>query len=293
VQFCRLAGAGEVGTCSPFLSFEAIATWAENELETFFVTPKQIRTARSMIQPVISTDISTSIKELKSPLLADALAYDMISLPVPANQWITEAQNWFTISLANTQHRLVDYITGPPAQFTQFVPFNQAKNDTTLAWLCSNQIIRRNDFTNFSTLAISLIFGIGIVVILSAFWVESVTGLVRSKRRKGEWRQTAWWSEETLQLQMNAFFGMGITDWKSAAINQVPVTRKNEQWSSVREWEKILAQVEEGAKEGKKKPYLFTLPVLVSSDVTSSASCTGSSNTEGPKSPSRVRSYSV
>lgn len=59
------------------------------------------------------------------------------------------------------QFLTMDYISGPWSQYAQYVEQNLSSTDPDLKWLCGSKIIRRNDYTNFSTLAIFLVFGLG------------------------------------------------------------------------------------------------------------------------------------
>jgi hypothetical protein len=148
-----------------------------------------------------------------------------------------EIENWFEIGLANMQRYMVNYVSGPPAQYIPYLDSNQSKTDPGLKWLCGSQMIQRNDYTNFSTLAISSIFGLGLLTIGTSFGVENLVGYYRLKWRNGYWRQTAWWSEGTLQLQRQAFQGMGIGDWNLKEWDMVPLTSKGNVWSSLRDSE--------------------------------------------------------
>jgi hypothetical protein len=133
----------------------------------------------------------------------------------------------------------------PPPQYTQYVAQNESKNNQGLKWLCGSQIIRRSDYTNFSTLAIGLVFGLGSLVIVVSLSLETVVGYVRLKWRKGRWRQRAWWAEGTLQLQRRAFEGMGIKDWEFGEWDRVPVTGKGRVWSALGNWDDMLPQAKE------------------------------------------------
>ncbi|KAE8453974.1 hypothetical protein EG329_007750 [Mollisiaceae sp. DMI_Dod_QoI] len=294
LQFCNPARSTSDEGCSPSMSVNDMVMWiGGGMLETIFDTERQILTAEAiMMEPASRSTFYDVVKSLESPLLADALAAEGESLPPAPDQWILEASHWFSISLANMQRLLVDYATGPPSQFLRFVPQNQAEGDPTMAWLCSNQMIRRNDFINFSTLAISLIFGFGTIIILSSFWTEMIVGWMRSRRQRGEWRQRAWWSEETLQLQMKAFIGMGITGWKYDEIDRVPVNEADMKWSSVREWEEMRAQVG-GRTDETKEDDMFRSMDSKKTNFLVNISPVSASSTEDLKRPNRSRSYSV
>ncbi|CZR60573.1 uncharacterized protein PAC_10469 [Phialocephala subalpina] len=294
LQFCNSARRGSNQNCSPFLSLNDLIMWVKGDmLQTIFDTARQIETAEAMIEPFTRSTFFDVLKGLDSQLLAAGLEGDGQSLPPVPNQWILEAENWFSISLSNIQRLLVGYVTGPPPQFQQFVPQNQAANDTSMKWLCSNQLVQRSDFTNFSTLAISLVFTLGTIIILASVWTETVVGCTRNRRKQGQWRQRAWWSEETLQLQMKAFIGMGITDWKFEAIDRVPVNRTAKVWSSVREWDEMRSRVEEDATETQGKRDDIWSTKEKKDGVLVNVSPVSVSSREGLEYPKRSRSNSV
>ncbi len=118
-----------------------------------------------------------TVLSLEAPLLADGLAAGGVSVPLPDNQWELEVQNWFQIGLNNVQRMVVSSATGPPGQFAQYT-LNQTRKPA-LQWMCENQIIQRDDFTSFSTLAIVLILGVGGIFILLSLFLEKIVGWVR------------------------------------------------------------------------------------------------------------------
>ncbi|KAF8851543.1 hypothetical protein BDZ45DRAFT_695838 [Acephala macrosclerotiorum] len=245
-QFCNPTHQGS-SACSPPLSVNYMEENWSNVTKGLFDTKKQQETALAIL---ISASFSTIVDTIEigdSPLLVENLAESQQSLPPANNQWELESKNWFTIGLANTQRLVVDYVTGPPSQYTEFVPLNQAANNSALAWLCESQTIRRSDFSNFSTLAIFLVFGFGSIIIGISLCLESVVGWQRGRRKQGEWRQKAWWSDGILQLQMRALKGVGVTGWDHGE-NMVPVNEKGKVWSSMITWDESAPSNEEKSR---------------------------------------------
>lgn len=103
---------------------------------------------------------------------------------------------------------VVNSATGPPGQFAQYT-FNQTKSPA-LQWTCENQIIQREDFTSFSTLAMGVIFGLGGMVIGLSLFLETLVGWFRIRFNGALWRQEKWWMDGTLQMQRAAFEGVGL-----------------------------------------------------------------------------------
>ena len=89
------------------------------------------------------------ITSLGNALLADKLAQAASSLPLPNDQWIREAENRSSISMANMQRYMVNTTTGPPGNDAQCTN-GQANSNSGLAQFCENQIIQRQDFTNLA-----------------------------------------------------------------------------------------------------------------------------------------------
>jgi hypothetical protein len=165
-----------------------------------------------------------TVLSLDSPLLANSFAAGGVSVPLPNNQWELEVKNWFQIGLNNVQRMVVNSATGPPGQFAQYT-FNQTRSPA-LQWMCENQIIQRDDFTNFSTLAIALIFSIGGIVILLSLFMESLVGWARIRFNGDLWRQEKWWMDGTLQLQRAAFENSGLGGVWRVGMEDIPISGK-------------------------------------------------------------------
>jgi hypothetical protein len=287
--------------CTSWLS-AAHAFDATREEISVLNTDRQWNTSQILVQSMVHGSFYSTIFFLASPqLLADSLTSgDGASLPLASDQWILEAKNFFTIGLANAQRLVVEAITGPPSQFTQYA-WNETKvnEHPSMVWLCESLIIRRSDYTNFSTLAISLIFGLGSLVIGTSLCLETVVGLVRSKWRRNRWRQRAWWAEGTLQLQRRAFEGMGIKGWQFGEWEKVPLMgEKRRVWSALGNWDEMLPFVEEKKVQGKKAEKMVTTSSIqeftaLSQQNSGTRVSPVVSNSESPRDVKRSRSNSV
>lgn len=213
-------------------------------LREVFANDQQLATAGAFSLSSDTAFLHPIVFSGGTKLLASSLTTTQVSLPPSPDQWILESENWFRTGLAAIQGYMVGYVSGPPGENAAAYN-NQSNFEPGLEWLCANQIIRRNDYTNFSTLAIALVFAIGIIVIATSLCLETIVGAVRLKRRKSTWKQRAWWSEGSLQLQRCAFEGMGVKDWKIREWSLVPVTDKGIIWSALGDGENILPLVEE------------------------------------------------
>lgn len=236
-QFCNPSSPANSPSCTSLQSSDQISDDTFGEIAEIFPNKHQ-QTIYNLVDYVL-TSISPIIEE--APLLANALAIEIFSLPLAPNHWTLEVQNWFRLVLANMQFSNLYFATGPPLEYTQ--PGVQQDNitaDPNLRWLCQNFIIRRNDYTNFRTLAIGLVFGLGTLIISISLCLETIVGMVRSKWRRGRWRQRAWWAEGTLQLQRRAFGGMGIHNWEIDEWSRVPITEEKVVFSALKNWDDML-----------------------------------------------------
>ncbi|KUJ17744.1 uncharacterized protein LY89DRAFT_747572 [Mollisia scopiformis] len=224
--------------CTPWLPSDVLES-SKEILAEVLDTERQKALAYTMRVASETSMIFYVIDSLSSPLLADELAYAGQLLPPAPNQWVLEASNWFTISLANTQRFFNEYVTGPPQEFAQYKDQDTARNYPSIGWVCQNLIIRRNDFTNFSTLAISLVFGLGLLVMATSMCLETLVGLFRIRLKKSKWKQRAWWAEGTLQLQRRAFEALGVRDWESGDWDSIPLSDRGHTWNAFQYWDEI------------------------------------------------------
>lgn len=253
--------------CTPFLSYSQIQNYKfpdEQLLSTILLNPRQIATTRAILRAAYYSSIEVIVTGLNKPLLAQEIASDKGSIPLPSNQWILEASNLFTIGLASLQQILLDYITGPPPQYMSILPPNQTAitdNDPALKWLCEKQIVRRNDFTNFNTLALGIILGFGGLIVILSFSLKSIQRFVRAK---AGWKQRSWWADGTIQLQRRAFEAMGIRGWAFGDWmdpNEIPVLDRNVRWSALENLEGLSDISYEARKVRKKRVSGTSLPL--------------------------------
>jgi hypothetical protein len=145
-----------------------------------FTTERQKKIASALVPLLQWSTFANTMTSTQ--LLAESLVVPLSdSLPLAPDQWILETKNMYRIGLATVQRLMVDFITGPSAPYSNYVPKNQADNDTELDWLCRNQIIRCNDYLNFSSLSLWFIVGFALVVIVVSLWIETFVGWLREK----------------------------------------------------------------------------------------------------------------
>lgn len=277
--------------CTPWMSSQVNKTAERKMFATVLDTDRQQSIAFAMRRASEFGDINGLVQGLPSPLLADALSYANQASPAP-DQWALEARNWFAIGLASMQRYFNDYVAGPPSQFSEFkYPPNQAEGDQSLNWLCQSLVARRDDFTNFSTLAISLIFGLGLLIMVTSMFLESLVGWFRLRFGGSTWIQRAWWVEGTLQLQRRAFEAMGIKDWESGDWDSIPLASKSNVWNSFQGWDNTNSISAGNNKAGDLESELSQM--TSSDDSQRSGGRTNSPSSVKPKEFRRLRSYSV
>ncbi|KAE9372844.1 hypothetical protein N431DRAFT_467074 [Stipitochalara longipes BDJ] len=258
-QICNPSSGHLESKCTPLQSLIQINNYTKEDFQTVLRNDRQVAISFALAAAAYYSSIYVTVPSLTTSLLANKLSSGGLSMPLAPNQWELESSNWFTIGLAEIQQLMVSYITGPPSQFVSWVPQNQGNHDPALKWLCESQIIRRNDFTNFSTLSISLIFGFGTILICCTLWLETFVGWLRGKYprwKSGMWRQRSWWAEGTLQLQRRVFQEeMMIENWEPSSLNKVPVTDTGRLWRSMKSWEEggSLIQGQKEDEEGMKE----------------------------------------
>lgn len=169
-----------------------------------------------------------------SALRAQDYVAERSQLQVLPNQWQIEINTWFDIALAKIQRAIVEYATGP--EFTPEGTYNQKPSDTDFISraMCKSQIIRRTDgSTSFSVLAISLMFGIGAVIMFIWLVLEAIVSFFQKKMNWGDYRRIRWVMDDKLQVQRMAFEGAGMGgEWQNLS-GTVPYTAGNPEFAGL------------------------------------------------------------
>jgi hypothetical protein len=172
-QFCN-PSYQEGEKCTELLSPDDFLNSGPSLMANIGANDRQLLISSTIYNAASLSTFYYTVLSLESPLLADKLAGGGVSIPLPDNQWELEVQNWFQIGLNNVQRMVVTSATGPPGQFAQYT-FNQSRSPA-LQWMCESQVIQRDDFMSFSTLAIAFIFGLGGAVIALSLFLENIVG---------------------------------------------------------------------------------------------------------------------
>jgi hypothetical protein len=117
---------------------------------------------------------------------------------------------------------VTEFATGPPGHYAQYTA-GFSTTDPQSEWICNNQVIRDGSYTSFSILWISLIFGLGGLIILLSLNLETVVSYFQRRYKWGLYQQVRWQLDSTLRLQRMAFEEASFGEWESGA-NEVPTT---------------------------------------------------------------------
>ena len=149
------------------------------------------------------------------------------SQPVPENQWILEFSHWFGSGLIALQYHSMSFVLGPSNGANAEYIKPAADDDE---WMCSNQIIRRDDYSSFSTLGLALIVGFGGLFLLVDMVKVPVLRYLQRNTTAGRYRTAEWQMESTLQFQRVTFENLGLGHWEGDLADSIPVTRSGEKF---------------------------------------------------------------
>ncbi|CZR67750.1 uncharacterized protein PAC_17649 [Phialocephala subalpina] len=235
-QFCNPNPASNLSNrCTPFLSLDNYLNDGSDPISPLLYNDYQSIIAKIIHFAVLRSGIYPIVSQLNPPIMAAGLAAGGVSPPLPDNQWVLEATNWFSIGLNNLQRMMVDVATGPPGKDAHYTT-GLADQFPSLQWYCDNQIVQREDFLSFNVLALALIFVFGALVTVVSLFLESIVGFFQLKFKRGLYHQVRWQLDSTVQLQRMAFEEAGLGTWSGGA-DDVPVTEKDEKFGPATEWD--------------------------------------------------------
>ena len=191
---------------------------------------RQTATTHRLYESLSRTAIQQSAYNLGgSGLLASSYIQDNLSPSLPSNQWELEVQNWVATSLTALQLSTVQYVTGygSPAFDKYVTPPHQRDR-----WMCTNQIVRRDDFASFSVLGLAIILGICGLIILLSETLSRIVPLISGKSPTKQRIDMEWRAYDILELQCrNASAATAVAN----APGSVKVPRTIPQPTSLRE----------------------------------------------------------
>ncbi|EXL68257.1 hypothetical protein FOPG_15679 [Fusarium oxysporum f. sp. conglutinans race 2 54008] len=168
-----------------------------------------------------STFYHTIFTRTQSFLRAQEKVSGITSQGLPSNQWEVEMAALFDDTLANMQYQMMEYAAGSPRSDAVGVVkswTNSSDSDRDAAvWesMCDNQRTRDTQGTlNFSILGLSLLFGLGLYIILVSFVLELLLAWAQKKLGRGLYRAKRWERDGTLQQMRLLYEIQGAGVWK-------------------------------------------------------------------------------
>jgi len=187
-QFCS-----EANTCTGLLGFDQVQN------DNFFNTglsAQQNATFDRMLRAVVASTLRntaeflalTTTPILASRSIASGKSGAVVSQVLPEDQWKIELQYWHSVSMAHLQRTVVQWATGQIAPEPEFLLAPTAEQDI---WFCKSLIVPSAVFQSFSVIAITIIFILGLLVIIASLNVEKLAALIRRclrrQRAKKSW----------------------------------------------------------------------------------------------------------
>ena len=164
-------------------------------------------------------------------LLANVLSEDnVVSTPLPSDQWVRELDHWFGIWMTAMQIQIVQYGTGTgsPVWDAYLTPPSPAN----ASWMCTNQVVQNNNYASFNLLAIILILVFGSTIVVLNALLDPCVRFFRSRFRSGSGLgdralAKSWRTHHVLQLQSALYESLGMGGaWDREAL--VPTTSEGE-----------------------------------------------------------------
>ena len=210
--------------CTPLNSY-ALTHVALNENNIGLNDDQMVTLLRIDLIPQFLTTYSSVNSRGANALRASETLNGIAGISLPDNQWMTEVNTWFAVSMAKLQQKIIQYATGPgyiPDGMTLVRPIAQQKT------MCRNQIVRSSTgYTSFSVLGLAIILIIGAALISTSLVLPSLIGLFRRLFRWKQHKGLQWTVDGKFQLQRLAYEEAGQGHWSGGA-KSVPLTRKSE-----------------------------------------------------------------
>lgn len=186
-----------------------------------------------------------------SALRASETLSQLTQTYLPPNQWHLEVGSWFDSGLARLQQITQEYATGPmvvPRGSFIASPDPTVAEDIIWAVMCRSQLINDGSTTmSFSVLGIAILVGLGIIIVLLSFSLDTVVGWLQKKTGKGLHAQMEWRLNDKLELQRLLYEEMHQGHWDDS--KSVPVTAWGDRLSSVAERERKRLETKRSASD--------------------------------------------
>lgn len=123
---------------------------------------------------------------------------------LPPNQWHIEVGSWFDAGLARLQQRTQEYATGPanvPRGSYILTPNPTFLVDVPYRAMCHSQLVNdSSDTMSFSVLGMSILFGVGAMIIFTSLTIDTIIGWIQLRLQKGLHARTEWLVSDKLEM---------------------------------------------------------------------------------------------
>jgi len=175
---------------------------------------------RILTSAMIGSVYSVILAQGAWDLLANRHTINGVATALPPDQWVLEADHMFGTSLNNLQILSAEYVTGPNDRSDGGNIVDLPDEDK---WMCTNQIVRRDDYTSFNVLGLAIILVVGGCLIVLNLTLISMVSRLQQSTERGQRRNEEWQASDMLQLHRIALENQGIGQWEGADAS-VPVT---------------------------------------------------------------------
>ena len=113
-------------------------------------------------------------------MLASQQAYGNLGAALPDNQWVREIDHFLATTLVAAQYQISRYAGG--AGFP--TPSQNIQSPSTIdSWMCSHQVIQRDDFTSFRMIGVIIILVVGGLMIILDTVLHPIVRWLGRKRK--------------------------------------------------------------------------------------------------------------
>jgi len=266
-QFCTSSA-----DCSPLTGFYGIT---DDAAQNPILNPAQQAIFSLVRKAAWATKLDYIVNILhEQSLLANDYVLDrnVLSGPLPSNQWHAEVLNFHNISLAMLQRRVVEFASPQDVEVRAGVSaLNYIVSPPTseLKSLCKAIKVRRPAYFNFSMFGLVMVLVLGLIIIVTEWCLQWAvdTAFKTSESNLKYYRRLEWKGSSVLQLQRLACEEHGVGPWVER--NGVPRTQEEGKMFSVlsmvskrdsrvlKELHQMLIEREHGQEHGDVEDLLF------------------------------------
>lgn len=204
-------------------------TFNENDDRLSLNDLQNATAARTLLALQVSSIYYATFTRLGGALRATETLHGLQQQYLPPTQWHIESGSWFDQGLARLQQRIQEYATGPNVVpiGSYLVRPNPDLFPGDKPWLamCYSQFI--NDTTNtmsFSVVGLTVLFGLGLIIIASSLLVDTIVGWIQTRFNIGLHAWAEWHVNDKMQMQRLLHEATGLGHWKDGWFSTVPVT---------------------------------------------------------------------